>query len=70
MDERKQQLYSQLYKMDKKILAIERDLNSKNDLTDKNLRIDMIKKKGIIKEMCPAPIQIHSNIYRAGKNKI
>lgn len=56
--------------MDKKILAIERDLNCNKDLTDKKLRMDMMKKKGTIKEMCPAPIQIHSNIYRAGKNKI
>lgn len=70
MDERKQQLYSRLYKMDKKIFAIERDLNSKNDLGDKKLRMEMIKNKGIVKEMCPFPIKIHSSIYQLGKNKI
>lgn len=42
VEQKKQQLYSQLYKMDKRIFAFEREID---DVPNKKAMIEMIKKK-------------------------
>lgn len=56
--------------MDKKIFAFERDLDQLKNFPSKKAMMEIIKKKTTIsKENHPDPIQIHSNIYRMGKNR-
>lgn len=76
---KKEQLYSQIYKMDKKIFGLERDLDRMEEVIDKRTILDMIRRKtgGERSNICQQgeigvmmPLHIHKNIYKIGKNRI
>lgn len=57
--------------MDKKLFSLERDLEDMADLPDKKTILDMIRKKtGVRTNTGVNPIQIHTNIYKMGKNRV
>jgi hypothetical protein len=60
-----------LYRIDKKLLAIERDIeNIKNGIDKKNM-MEIIKKKSTTsKSDKHTPIIIHSSLYKVNRNKM
>lgn len=72
IQKKKNQLYSQLYKMDKKIFSIERDLDHNiKDIENKKKIMELVKKKissASHKEVIINPSA--SKEYTIGKNKM
>ena len=58
--------------MDKRMYAIERDIDNMVNLNNKKTIVDILKKKTSLKEKQNKvmPIEIHSNIYRLAKNRV